>query len=357
MKIVGIGDLLIPEEFIKIGFHNFEEKGHQIETIQWQLADYEELQNINLKVETSGSEAYEPPQEILDAVQDADIIITQFCPITKRVIEACRHLRVIGVLRGGYENVNLSYATQKGILIYHTPGRNSNAVADFTVGMLISECRNIAKSHRNLKEGKWVRDYDNAKTVPDLPGKTVGIIGFGAIGQKVAKRLHGFDMNILVYDPYVHEVPEYVKQVSLEKLMRDSMFITLHTRLSSDIGHMINADMLELMRPDAYLINTARSGLVDEKALYQALSEKKIAGAALDVFDIEPPDAAYPLVSLPNVTVTPHLAGGTVDAFTNSPKLIAEEMIRLLKLEGSRYIVNLEVFEEAVSRWKSGSIK
>lgn len=345
MKIVGIGDLLIPEGFIKSGFHNFLEAGHRVETIQWQLADYEELQSINLKVETGGSEAYEPPQEILDAVQDADIIITQFCPVTKRVIRACRHLKAVGVLRGGYENVNLSYATEKEILVYHTPGRNSNAVADFTVGMLISECRNIAKSHRNLKEGRWVRDYDNAGMVPDLAGKTAGIIGFGAIGQKVAQRLHGFDMNILVYDPYVQEVPEYVKQVSIYELMKQSMFITLHTRLSADIERMINADMLALMRPDAYLINTARSGLVDEEALYQALSGKRIAGAALDVFDVEPPKADYPLVSLPNVTVTPHLAGGTVDAFTNSPKLLAEEMIRLLNHEKSGYIVNPEVFK------------
>lgn len=350
MKIVGIGDLLIPEKFIKAGFQNFEEAGHQVETVQWQLADYEELQNINLKVEVSGSEAYEPPREIVDAVREADIIITQFCPITKKVIDACRHLKAVGVLRGGYENINLDYASKKGILVYHTPGRNANAVADFTVGMLISECRNIAKSHRNLKAGKWVRDYDNAAFVPDLPGKTAGIIGFGAIGQKVAQRLNGFDMRILVYDPFVTEVPEYVTQVPLEELMRESMFVTLHTRLSADTERMINADMLALMRPDACLINTARSGLVDEKALYQALLEKRIAGAALDVFDVEPPAADYPLVSLENVTVTPHLAGGTVDAFTNSPKLIADEMIGLLKQERSRFLVNPQIFQEAAGR-------
>lgn len=345
MKIVGIGDLLIPEEYIKAGFRKFEEAGHQVETVQWQLADYEELQNINLKVEVNGSEAYEPPQDILDAVRDADMIITQFCPITKKVMEACRNLKAIGVLRGGYENVNLDYASGKGILVYHTPGRNANAVADFTVGMLICECRNIAKSHLNLKGGKWVRDYANASAVPDLSGKTAGIIGFGAIGRKVAQRLHGFDMEILVYDPYVQEVPEYVTQVPLEELMQKSMFVTLHTRLSADTERMINADLLARMRPDAYLINTARSGLVDESALYQALSEKKIMGAALDVFDVEPPAADYPLVSLDNVTVTPHLAGGTADAFTGSPKLIAEEMAGLLKQEKSPFIVNPDIFE------------
>lgn len=351
MKIVGIGDLLIPEEYIKEGFAEFEKAGHQVETIQWDLENYEELQNINLKVELEGSEAYEPSDQIIEAIQDADIVITQFCPITKRVIDSCQNLKAIGVLRAGYENINLSYATEKGILLYNTPGRNADAVADFAVGMLIGECRNIAKSHRNLKQGEWIRDYDNAATVPDLPGKTVGIIGFGAIGRKVAKRLHGFDMEILAYDPYVKEIPDYVTLVSLEELMKKSMFVTLHTRLSKDTEHMINEELLSYMRPDAYLINTARSGLVDEKALYKVLKAKKIAGAALDVFDVEPPSADYPLITLPNVTVTPHMAGGTVDAFTNSPKLIAKEMIHLLDKKMSGFVVNKEIFDTVMDRF------
>ena len=351
MKIVGIGDLLIPEQYIKLGFVEFEKAGHEVDTIQWDLESYEELQNINLKVELEGSEAYEPSDNILKAVEDADIIITQFCPITKHVIDSCKNLKVIGVLRAGYENINVDYATEKEILVYNTPGRNADAVADFVVGMLISECRNIAKSHRNLKQGEWIRDYDNAATVPDLPGKTVGIIGFGAIGRKVAKRLHGFDMEILAYDPYVKESPDYVTLVTLEELMKRSMFVTLHTRLCEDTEHMIDAELLSYMRPDSYLINTARSGLIDEKALYKVLKEKKIAGAALDVFDVEPPSADYPLITLPNVTVTPHLAGGTVDAFTNSPKLIAKEMIRLLEKESSRFVVNKQIFDTVINKF------
>ena len=213
MKIVGIGDLLIPEQYIKEGFKELEKKGHQVETIQWKLKDYEELQNINLKVETEGCESVEPSDEVIEAVKDAEVIITQFCPITKKLIDACPSLKVIGVLRGGYENINVEYAEEKGILLYHTPGRNSNAVADFTVGMLLAECRNIAKSHCNLKKGFWVRDYTNAASVPDLPYKTVGIVGFGEIGRKVAQRLKGFEMKILTFDPYVKEVPDYVTKV------------------------------------------------------------------------------------------------------------------------------------------------
>ncbi|WP_317854557.1 2-hydroxyacid dehydrogenase [Chakrabartyella piscis] len=344
MKIVGIGDPFIPERYIKEGFCEFEKLGHEVSTIQWAVPSHEELQRINLLVEVNGCEAYEPPQEVIDAICDADMVITQFCPMTKAVIDACKNLKIIGVLRGGYENINVDYATEKGILIYNTPGRNSNAVADFAVGMVLSESRNIAKSHRNLKEGSWIRDYANAATVPDMPYKTVGIVGFGEIGRKVAQRLRGFEMNILIYDPYVTSVPNYVTQVSMEELFKQSHFITLHMRLSKETEHMINKETLALMREDAYLINTARSGLVDEVALHEALANKKIIGAALDVFDVEPPAKDYPLVALDNVTITPHLAGGTIDAFTNSPRLIAAEMIKILNQETSRYVVNKELF-------------
>lgn len=326
MKIVGIGDLLIPQQYIKEGFQPFEKKGDEVDTIQWNLKNYEELQNINLRVETQGSESYEPPEEIVEELKDADIIITQFCTITKRVIDACTHLKAIGVLRGGVENVNTEYAKEKGIAVYNTPGRNANAVADFTVGMMLSECRNIAKAHRNLKEGKWVRDYTNKDTVPDLQKKTVGIVGFGKVGQLVAQRLYGFDMKILTYDPYVKSLPNYVQQVSLEELMKQSDFVTLHSRLCDETVHMINRDNLALMKKTAYLINTARSGLIDETSLYDALKNQQICGAALDVFDHEPPGKDDPLVMLDNVTITPHLAGGTMDAFTNSPVLLCEIM-------------------------------
>lgn len=351
MKIVGIGDLLIPENYIKEGFKEFEAQGHTVETIQWALKDYEELQNINLKVEIEGSEAIEPPDYIFDAVKDADVIITQFCPITKKLIDSCPNLKIVGVLRGGYENTNVKYANEKGILVYNTPGRNSNAVADFTVGLLLCECRNIAKAHLNLKQGKWVRDYDNKATVPDLPYKTVGIVGFGAIGRKVAQRLRGFEMEILAYDPYVKEVPDYVtKMDSLEELASKSDFMTLHMRLTEETEHIIDENILSKMKESSYLINTARSGLVDEKALYEALKSKKIIGAALDVFDEEPPSADYPLVAIENVTVTPHLAGGTVDAFTNSPRLLAEEMLGVENGKKSRYQINPDVLESVAAK-------
>ncbi len=340
MKLVGIGDLLIPAQYIEKGFAGFRDMGITVETVSWELSDYTELQHINLLVEQEGAEAYQPPDYILNAVRDADIIITQFCTITRSLIDHCRNLKAVGVLRAGIENVNLEYANEKGILVFHTPGRNATAVADFTVGMLLAECRNIAKSHMELKRGRWVRDYANAEYVPDLEGKTAGIIGYGNIGRKVAKRLRAFGMEIIAYDPYY--TGDDVTQVSLEELMKKSDFVLVHYRLTPESRHMINRDMLSLMKPTAYLINTARSGLVDEDALLWALKEKKIFGAALDVFEKEPPGEDYPLVTCENVTITPHLAGGTKDAFLNSPVLLADQIKTVLDGGRSGFLLNAE---------------
>lgn len=340
MKIVGIGDRLLPASDIEQGFQRMTGPDVELHTFNWELESFEELQNINLKVEQGGAEMYQPDDKVIEQVRDADVIITQFCTITRKLIDACPHLKAVGVLRGGIENVNLDYCNEKGILVFHTPGRNANAVADFTVGMMIGECRNIAKAHRELKEGRWVRDYANKDSVPDLCDKTAGIIGYGNIGRKVAQRLKAFEMKILVYDPYVQEA-EGVKLVSLEELMAQSDFVTIHSRLTEETEKMIDARLFSLMKPTAYFINTARAGLVDEVALVQVLKEKKIAGAAIDVFEMEPPTKDYPLVVLDNVTITPHLAGGTRDAFRHSPVLLAEEMKKVLEgHQDSCYIVN-----------------
>lgn len=347
MKIVGIGDLLIPGKYIQEGFEPLNHEGNEVVIVDWKLSNYEELQNINLKVEQGGSEVYEPPAEIYAAAEDADILIVQFCTVTKKLIDHCKNLKAIGVLRGGIENVNLEYANEKGILVFNTPGRNANAVADFTVGMLISECRNIAKAHRELKEGHWVRDYSNADYVPDLCDKTAGIIGYGNIGRKVAQRLKGFDMKVIAYDPYVKPETSDVPMVSLEELMKVSDFVTIHSRLTPDTEKMINGELLSLMKPTAYFVNTARSGLVDEDALCEALRNHRIAGAAIDVFEVEPPSKDYKMVVPENVTITPHLAGGTKDAFTHSPVLLAKEMVKVLEDRlVSRSIVNLNMCKE-----------
>jgi D-3-phosphoglycerate dehydrogenase len=213
VKLLGIGELFIPHQHIRRGFAGF--------------------------VEKEGSGAYDPPEYIREAVRDADIIVTEFCPIGKALIDECANLAVIGVLRAGIENVDVAHATAKGILVYNTFGRNADSVADFTVGLLIAECRNIARGHHGLKNGRWIREYPNSGSIPDLPGKTVGIVGLGEIGRKVARRLAGFDVRILAHDPFVKEPPDGVAMTSLEQLMAESDFVTIHARLGPETEKLI----------------------------------------------------------------------------------------------------------------------
>jgi len=344
MKLVGIGELFIPHEHIRRGFAPLAAKGVTVETFDWKLSGFQELQNINHLVEKDGSEAFDPPDYVYAAVKDADILVTEFCPVPRKLIDSAERLKVIGVLRAGVENVNVARATEKKVLVYNTPGRNSDAVADFTIGMLICECRNIGRGHHGLKNGVWIREYPNAGRIPDLPGKTVGIVGLGEIGQKVARRLAGFDVRLLGYDPFVAKPPAGVTMVSLERLMAESDFVTIHARLTKETEKLISRNLIALMKSTAYLVNTSRSGLVDEEALYEALRDRRLEGAALDVFNKEPPGADYPLVMLPNVTLTPHMAGGSNDAFFNSAARLAPEIARLWDGEMSRFVVNKEIF-------------
>jgi D-3-phosphoglycerate dehydrogenase len=349
MKLVGIGDLFIPCPFISAGFNPLTPYDVKIETIEWHFDTFDQLQEFNLKVEKLGSEAVEPPDYIFAAAADAEILITHFCPVTKRLIEACPKLKVIGVLRGGYDNINFTAARERDILVFNTPGRNADAVADFTVGMIIAEARNIARGHHGLKTGHWIRTYPNYQHIPDLPGHTVGIIGLGEIGLKVARRLSGFDVQILGYDPYVDSAlaAKYgILLGGLNELLTASDFVSLHARLTAENHHLIGKRELSLMRPTAYLINTARAGLVDEDALYDALKEGRIAGAALDVFEKEPPGLDHPLVMLENITLTPHMAGGSVDAFLNRPKRLVVDMVHLFEQHKDvHYLLNKESLE------------
>lgn len=337
MKLVGIGDLFIPCEYIENGIKS--DDNVTVSTVEWKLNGFDELQNINLMVEQGGREDYDVPQSVIDAVKDADIVITQFCPITKKVIEACNNLKYIGVLRAGYENINVEYAKEKGIKVFNTPGRNAHAVSDFTVGMLICEARNIARGHFGIKNGQWIREYPNSGDIPDLEERTVGIIGYGEIGRLVARKLSGFNMNILVYDPYCRD--SNIQTVELEELLKKSDFVTLHARLTKENEHMIGEKEIAMMKKNAYIINTSRSGLIDEKALYAALKNGQIAGAAIDVYDEEPPAIDYPLVTLPNVTLTPHMAGGSNDAFKNTPKRLMNDMKNALdgNIEKCRFLI------------------
>lgn len=340
MKLLAIGDTFIPKEAMNTGLKELENYGIEVVVREWKHKNLEMLQKDNILIEKQGPEAVELPQELIKDIDEFDILIVQFAPISKKVIDKGKNLKIIGVLRGGVENIAFDYAAAKGISVMNTPGRNARAVAEFAMGMILSEVRNIARSHAALKNGEWRKNFPNSKAIPELYKKTVGIVGFGAVGQLVSGYLKAFGCNIIAYDPFFSGKVEGVKLVDLEYLLKNSDIVTIHARLTDDTYHMIGEKEIGLMKPSSVIVNTARSGLVDEESLKKALNEGKIAGAALDVFDVEPLLDSDILLSLDNVTITPHLAGSTKDAFINSPRLMKDILIKIINGSEELPVVN-----------------
>ncbi|HUT93573.1 MAG TPA: 2-hydroxyacid dehydrogenase [Thermoguttaceae bacterium] len=340
MKLLAISDTYIPSRFMEQGLAALGPLGIDVEVRRWEHATLVDLQEANLAIEKDGPEAVSLPAEVTRDLGAFHFLVVQFTPIGRSFLEAAANLRVIGVLRGGTENVDVRTATDRGITILNTPGRNARAVAECAMGMILSEIRNIARSHACLRGGDWRRTFPNSDAIPELYEKTVGLIGYGAVGRLVAGYLDAFGSRILAYDPFVEGDPSPATLVDLETLLRESDVVSIHARLTDETHHLIGEKELALMKPSAVLVNTARSGLIDEAALVRALSERRIMGAALDVFDTEPLPPDHPLVELDNVTITPHLAGSTADAFRNSPKRMAEHLTRMFKGEHDLPIVN-----------------
>lgn len=330
MKCLAIADLFIDKPTMAMGLEKLRKQGFDVIVRQWDHPSIEKLQEDNLQVEQHGAEAVTLPIELYSDLQDVELVITQFAPINQAVIDKLPQLKFIGVLRGGIENINKDYAEAKGIKVMNTPGRNARSVAEFTVGMMLAETRNIARAHDALKDKHWRKDFPNADVIPEIGGKTIGLVGFGHIAQLVAKFLKGFDANILFYDKYVDHCEGYTKVESLEELVKVADIISLHARLSPETQNLINEKHFKLMKQTAVIINTARSGLINERDLLQALKERRIMGAAIDTFDDEPLKEDSEFYVLDNVTITPHMAGSTLDAFSNTPKLFAELFLKQL---------------------------
>ncbi len=273
--------------------------------------------------------------EICDFLNDAEIMVTHLAPLSASMLDRLPSLKMVAVSRGGPVNIDMAAARDRGIRVVNAPGRNASAVAEFTIGAILAESRRIRAGHESLRRGEWRGDLYRA----DLTGRemhemTIGVVGYGQIGTRLVKLLRAFGSKILVADPYIQLSPEDladgVKQVSFETLLTDSDVVTLHPRVTAETTHMINAESLALMRSDAILINTARGPLVDYPALLHALKTGVIGGAMLETFDVEPPPADSELLTLPNVTLTPHIAGASVYTVTKAARMAAEEVKRYI---------------------------
>ena len=245
-------------------------------------------------------------------IPDYDALIIGAHEFPEAVMERCPKLKIICKHGAGLDNIHLEKAKELGIAVCNVPGTNSNAVADLTFGLMLAVARNIVSTNRWVHEGRW-----QTAIGVDVCGKTLGLMGFGAIAKNVARRANGFGMKVLAYDPYVKELPEefrsYVTLCSENEVISGCDFLSLHLPLNDETRNMISAPQLASMKAGAYVINAARGDLIREADLAEALQNGAIAGAGLDVFQTEPPSPDDPLFQLPNVTVTPHNAALTLE--------------------------------------------
>ena len=282
------------------------------------------------------------PDEVVALTGDAELLVTHLAPLSAGIMARLPALRFVAVSRGGPVNIDMEAARDRGIRVVNTPGRNASAVAEFAIGAIIVQTRNITRGHDSLREGFWRGDlYRADRTGRELSEMTVGVIGYGQIGTRVVRLLRAFGARVLVMDPYVQlsasDRNDGVEHVGLERLLTEADVVTLHPRVTAETTGMINAETLAWMKPGATLINTARGPLVDYEALYDALACGHLAGAMLETFAIEPVPPDWPLLHLPNVTLTPHIAGSSLKTVTHAAALTAEEVRRYLAGEPPRH--------------------
>ena len=317
-----------------------------------------ELQNVGLEVDHRSwfeTGKLHMGESLLQMIKDGnyDIVIVEGDEIKEEIIEQTQ-LKLIGSVRGSPNNISLQAATAKTIPVIAVLGRNTIAVAEHTIALILAQARHIVAAERFLKNDFFVDDFtDFARMYTALMGfelhnRAVGIIGLGRIGFEVAKRLQSFGARILVFDPYVDlKRAEEVggKLVSLDELLRTSDIVTIHCQPTDETQGMLGAKEFEKMKKTAVLINTARASITDEYALLAALRNGTIAGAGLDVFSMEPVDCDNEFLELDNVTVMPHMGGNTVETIQRQSEAIVASITAFLKGEKPPNILNPEIYE------------
>lgn len=346
MKIVNIGDLLVTPDMMRLAVKRFP-RYDSAPGFFFGVTDRSQLRSYVREMERKGSRCAPLTQEILAELVDAEVVQTHLAPLPAQVFEVAKNLKLVLSNRGGTENIDLEAATAYRVPVLCNPAHNANAVAEMTLGMILAETRNISRCHAAMKDGgQWRETFPNSGHIRELRYCTVGLIGFGEIGRRVAALLRGFNSEILVFDPYL---PAKViaelgcRQVSLEELLHRSDIVSVHARAVKGAKPMIGRDELREMKPTSVLINTARASLVDMDALYIALHENWIMGAAIDVFDQEPVSEEHPLLALDNITLCCHKGGDTVEAYSESPEMLLDQAEIFFSGGRPRFLANPNV--------------
>jgi D-3-phosphoglycerate dehydrogenase / 2-oxoglutarate reductase len=272
------------------------------------------------------------PAELVSSVRDYEVIIVRSrTKITKEVVDAAASAKIIARVGVGLDNVDVKAAEEKKIRVINAPEAASIAVAELAIGLMISLARSIPRADAESKRGNWIK---KELMGTQLSGKYLGIVGVGNIGRNIGRMAKGLRMNLIGYDPYPIN-PEYIKETGMivtdiNTLLESADFVTCHVPSTPETKHMFNAERFAKMKPTAYLVNTSRGEIIDENALYEALKSGKLAGAALDVFEVEPPTNKQ-LLSLPNLVCTPHVGAQTREAQELASTVIAEKVIQILR--------------------------
>lgn len=289
-------------------------------------------------------------ESVAKAVADVEGLIVRVTPLTAAMIQAGKRLQVIGRHGSGFDNVDIAAATSRRIPVVYAPGQNIQSVAEHTIGMMIGLGKKIIVGDRAQREGRYDIRYNLPAT--ELYRKVLGIVGLGKIGLRVAEiATRAFDMSIVTYDPYIPQ--ERADRVeadlvgSLDEVLQRADFVSLHVPLTEETKGFISARELALMKPTTFLINTSRGSVVNEEALIRTLEREEIAGAALDVFDPEPPSPDNPLFKMDSVITTPHTAGNSEEALFRMATTVAEQVLKALRGEPPDYLANPEVYESS----------
>ena len=294
------------------------------------------------------TEALGDEDELIEALKGCDAVVSHTFPFTEKVIAASPDLKLISICRGGPVNVNIDAATKHGVMVSYAPGRNARATAEHSVAMLLAAARQIAHRHQEVVNGEWGSDYylfENAGQ--EIGSSTVGIIGYGAIGARVAAIMAAFGARVLVYDPFKDLGADGdVEFVGLDELLAESDFVSIHARVTDENRHMINAETLGKMKKGAIFVNCARGPLVDYDAVCDAIDSGHLRGAAFDCMPEEPLPAGHRLLRTPNITFTPHLAGASQEASRVAARIASADIAAYARGELPKFLANPEVKEK-----------
>ena len=341
MKILVVGDSFVPVEVFQTGLAGIG-RAHEVEYLQ---LDESRMHEAATESERSIREYLGTPEQIAARVGDKDVLMVHGAPVTDEVLAAGPRLRLVCCARGGPVNVDVVAASARGLPVVNTPGKNADAVADQALAFMVMLARGFPRAQKFLLDGGKLGEsaYEGAQFLGhELGGHVLGLVGYGNVGKRVARRALAFGMDVVVHDPYVQSIDHVgVRQVpSLAALLEEADFVSVHVRASKETENLLGRAEFGAMKRGAWFVNTARESLVDEAALDAALASGQLAGAALDVVRPRSGSGPHPLLRHPNVVITPHIGGATYETLLRGVTMVAAEVERFAAGEPLVNVVN-----------------